>query len=130
MNKITLEVRRTAHTAVRLPFERLAERVLPRGYHLSLVLCGDSLSKRLNRMHRGKTYTPNVLSFPLSKLHGEIFINVNVAAREARRYSVPTSARIAHLFVHGCAHLKGLPHGVQMDSLEHKVLNGEGISRW
>lgn len=130
MNTITLNVRRTAHTAVRLPFERLAARILPSGYHLSLVLCGDTLSRRLNHEYRKKTYTPNVLSFPLSTSEGEIFLNVRVAEREARRFGVPISARIAHLFVHGCAHLRGLPHGTQMDTLETRTLRAEGIAHW
>ena len=130
MNKIVLEVRRTAHTAVRLPFERLAGRILPAQYRLSVVLCGDALSKRLNREYRQKTYTPNVLSFPLSKTEGEIFINVHVAAREARHYGVPVKARIAHLFVHGCAHLRGLPHGARMDALEARTLRAEGFRYW
>ncbi len=123
-------MRRTARSAVRLPFLRLAEHTLPQGYHLSLVLCGDALSRRLNRKYRNKTYTPNVLSFPISKTEGEIFINVRVAAREARRFRVSLQARIAHLFVHGCAHLRGLPHGNAMDALEARALKAEGFSRW
>ncbi len=130
MKKISLDVRRTARSAVRLPFEQLAERILPKGYHLSLVLCGDTLSRRLNNEHRKKTYTPNVLSFPISRAEGEIFINVRVAAREARRYQVPLQARIAHLFVHGCAHLRGLPHGKKMDALEARTLRALGFARW
>lgn len=130
MKQITLDTRRTVRSAVRLPFERLAERVLPPGYHLSLVLCGDTLSRRLNREHRNKSYTPNVLSFPLSRTEGEIFINVRVAAREARRYGVSYHARVAHLFVHGCAHLRGLSHGNSMDALESRTLRAEGFTCW
>ncbi len=130
MKKISLDVRRTARSAVRLPFERLAERILPKGYRLSLVLCGDTLSRRLNREHRGKTYAPNVLSFPIARNEGEIFINIRVAAREARRYRVPLQARIAHLFVHGCAHLRGLPHGNTMDALEARTLRALGFTHW
>ena len=130
MKAVTLEVRHTTQNTVRLPFERLARSILPPGYSLSLVLCGDTLSRRLNREHRGKSYTPNVLSFPISKTEGEIFINVRVASREARRYSVPVKARIAHLFVHGCAHLRGLPHGKAMDALEARALRAAGISKW
>jgi len=105
-----------------LPFEELAAAILPRNYELSLVICGDSLAQRMNKMYRKKTYKPNVLSFPLSKHEGEIFLNIRKAAREARRLGIPARARIAHLFVHGCTHLRGLKHGTTMDRLEQKVL--------
>ena len=34
----------------------------------------EKLAQKLNKTYRKKTYTPNVLSFPLSKNEGEIFI--------------------------------------------------------
>lgn len=126
-HSITLDVRRTVHT-VRLPFEELASDVLPRGYELSLVLCADSLATRMNKKYRKKTYSPNVLSFPLSKKEGEIFLNIRKAEREAHMMGISPRDRIAHLFVHGCAHLKGLPHGNKMDALEARVLTRLGFA--
>ncbi|MEK7509389.1 MAG: rRNA maturation RNase YbeY [Patescibacteria group bacterium] len=117
-----VEITRTVKDTVRLPFEEMARAVLPANYELSLVICGDMLAQRMNTQYRKKTYKPNVLSFPLSKHEGEIFLNIRKAAREARRLGIPARARIAHLFVHGCAHLKGLDHGKRMDALERKVL--------
>lgn len=112
----------------RVPFAHLAESALPRTYTLSLVLCGDALASRLNREYRKKTYTPNVLSFPLSHTEGEIFINVRQAAREAIRAGIPIRDRIAHLFVHGCLHLSGLPHGNVMDRRERSILSRASFS--
>ncbi|OGG60832.1 rRNA maturation RNase YbeY [Candidatus Kaiserbacteria bacterium RIFCSPHIGHO2_01_FULL_56_24] len=117
-----VEIRRTVQNAVRLPFEDIAKAVLPKGYQLSLVVCGDTLAQRMNKEYRKKTYKPNVLSFPLSKNEGEIFLNVRKAEREARAMGISARSRIAHLFVHGCAHLKGLDHSDRMDALEQKVL--------
>jgi rRNA maturation RNase YbeY len=72
-------------------------------------------------------YAPNVLSFPLAKNEGEIFLNVRKAEREAKTFGVAARSRIAHLFVHGCFHLAGLPHGKKMDSGEEKVLKKWGL---
>lgn len=102
----------------RVPFEKLARRILGAKYELSLVICGDARARALNTRHRGKTYKANVLSFPLSKTEGEIFLNMQAARREAKKYGVPFSARIRLLFVHACLHLKGKRHGKAMDRLE------------
>lgn len=110
----------------RVPFERIARVLLPKDYSLSLVIAGRTLTKRLNVERRKKTYEPNVLSFPLSKKEGEIFINPHVARREARRGGISMNYRIAHLFAHGCLHLIGLDHGTKMDTKEAAVLKKFG----
>lgn len=106
----------------RVPFERIATRILGTSYTLSLVMCGDMLAQRLNREYRKKTYKPNVLSFPLSKTEGEIFLNRRKAEREATLYGVSARERIAFLFIHACLHLKGFDHGNTMDRLEQTYL--------
>ena len=115
-----------------VPFSRIARRILPRRYTLSLVLCADARARRINRMYRrkkfGKSYSPNVLSFNLNEREGEIFLNVRKAAREARALRITTNARIAHLFVHGCLHLFGLSHGKAMDAREKKILKEFGFA--
>ena len=106
----------------RIAFEEIARDVLGAGYELSLVICGDKLAQRMNKEYRKKTYYPNVLSFPLSKSEGEIFLNVRKAAREAREFRVPLKSRLALLYVHGLYHLKGLDHGTKMERLEAATL--------
>ena len=64
---------RTKHPS--LPYEVIARDILGAEYTLSLVFVGDAKSRALNKNYRNKTYTPNVLSFPLSDSMGEIFIN-------------------------------------------------------
>lgn len=85
-------------------------------------MCGDALAQRMNKSYRNKTYKPNVLSFPLSKTEGEIFLNVECAVREAKRFGVSLEERLALLFVHGCFHLKGLKHGAIMEDKERRAL--------
>lgn len=106
----------------RIPYEKIADAVLGRRYELSLVVCGDALSRRINKTYRRRTYAPNVLSFPLAKHEGEIFLNLRCAEREAKIFNLPLRTRIAHLFVHGCCHLKGLNHGKRMEQIEQRIL--------
>ena len=105
-----------------IPFENIADTILGKNYELSLVVCGDDLARRMNKEYRKKKYKPNILSFPLSKKEGEIFLNVRAAAREARRLKVALRDRLALLFVHGCFHLKGLQHGRIMEAQEQRIL--------
>ncbi len=113
--------------ARRIAYEEIAESILGTGYELSLVICGDTLATRMNIEHRKKTYSPNVLSFPLDKQEGEIFLNIRCAEREAKRYGIALRERITYLFVHGCFHLKGLDHGDAMEAGEKCIMKRFGF---
>lgn len=118
-----IEIRNTTRGPLpRVPFEALARAILPKGHHLSLVVCADTLAQRINRTYRKKHYVPNVLSFPLGNSEGEIFLNVRTAEREAKKYGMTMRAWSTLLFIHGCLHLKGMRHGKRMESLEQKLL--------
>lgn len=106
----------------RVPFEKMARAILGPQYELSLVICGDTLARSLNHTYRKKGYPANILSFPIGKKEGEVFLNIRKAEREARTFDISAREHIAHLFVHGCFHLKGYTHGSAMDSLETRVL--------
>ncbi len=123
MGSPSIDIKSTIRGPVpRISFEAMAEAVLGKHYELSLVICGDTLARRMNREHRKKSYRPNVLSFPYSKTEGEIFLNVRCAAREAKRGGIPLSKRVALLYVHGLFHLKGLDHSDHMEAEEQKIL--------
>lgn len=111
----------------RIPFERMARDVLGPAYQLSLVLCADTLARRINQQYRKKSYAPNVLSFEFSAHEGEIFLNLRKAAREARQYGTTLTRRAALLYVHGLFHLKGMPHGDAMETAEQRVLRKFGL---
>ncbi len=124
----SVDIRNTTRSNTpRIPFEKIAKAILPKTYSLSIVVCGDNLSRRMNREYRKKTYAPNVLSFPIGKIEGEIFLNIRKAEREAKTFGMKTIDRTAHLFVHGCFHLLGYDHGEKMDALEVKVLRKFGF---
>ncbi len=105
-----------------LSYEKIKQKILGNRYELSLVFVGKDKAASLNRTYRHKTYSPNVLSFPLSPTAGEIFICPYVAAREAAKYHLSPNGYVAYLFIHGCLHLKGYDHGDTMDALEQKFL--------
>lgn len=98
-------------------------------YRASIVFAGPVRMQALNRTYRKKSYTPNVLSFPLAKNEGEMFICPSVAAREARAARVSTRARTAYLVIHGLLHLKGLAHGATMTRSEERLCKKFNLPR-
>ena len=105
-----------------LPFLALKERLLGKRYALSLVIVGDAKSQKLNMLYRKKSYTPNVLSFPLDEKNGEIFLNLKQAKREHRARGESFEYFVALLFIHSMLHLIGYAHGATMESEEQKLL--------
>jgi probable rRNA maturation factor len=99
-------------------YAALAAEILGGDYSLSLVFSDEATIQQLNVTYRAKDYVPNVLSFPLLPGTGEIYICPEVAAKESAEYGHTPAEQIQYLFVHGCLHLKGLPHGKEMDRLE------------
>lgn len=106
----------------KIPFETIKKHILGSSYELSLVLIGDALAQKLNKEHKNKTNPTNILSFPISKTEGEIFINVRRAERDAKKFGHTSREHIAFLFIHGCLHLKGEVHGASMEAQEERLL--------
>ena len=104
-----------------LPFKALLEAVLGKSYDLSLVIIGDSRSRELNLHYRGKDAPANVLSFPLSKQEGEIFLNLKQIKRDEKKFGVTGAKLVARMFIHGLFHLKGMEHGSRMERHEEAL---------
>lgn len=113
-----VSINHTIRSYPRHPYAEVAEAILGKRYDVSLVFIGARRAKTLNQTTRNKDYVPNVLSFELDATHGEIFICPPVAATEAKKFDLSPRGYILYLFIHGCLHLKGLPHGAKMDALE------------
>lgn len=118
----------TKDTLPRVSFAEIKNAILGKKYELSLVFCGNRKSKELNKKYRNKDYTPNVLSFPLDKNSGEIFINPHIAKKEAPNFNKKYTNFVGYLFIHGCLHLKGMEHGSTMDKAEEKFCKEFRIS--
>lgn len=118
----TFSVSKTVRSYPTLPYEQIKNDILGKRYTLSLVFVGERRAAALNTEYRKKTYVPNVLSFPLDDMHGEIYITPRVAARECKKWDLTKTQYIAYLFIHGCLHLKGHLHGATMEKAEKQYL--------
>lgn len=119
---------KTLKKVPRVPFLDIATKILGQDYDLSLVFCGDKLSHRLNNTYRQKDKPTNILSFPLDKNLGEIFLNFAKIEKECIIEEQTLAFRLAYLFIHGCLHLKGFDHGSKMEEQEEKFLKYFSIS--
>ena len=86
---------------------------------LSLALIGDLAMAELNERHRDKRGPTDVLSFSLLEgahsefrgaLLGDVVIDVEQAARQARRARRSLDDELARLMIHGVLHLLGHDH--------------------
>ncbi len=107
----------------RVVWQEIAERVLGKGYDMSLVFVGDARSKALNRLYRKKNKPANVLSFPISPDMGEVVLNLKQAESEARSLGINARRQSAYLFIHGLLHLKGYRHGSTMERTERELMS-------
>ncbi len=132
-------------------FRDIKEKVLGKGYELSLVFVGADRMRALNRQHRGKDYATDILSFDLDEHEcdhdheheehgvfiktaaelkygtGEILINPEKARAKAKEFDRTFDNYIQFLFVHGLMHLKGHDHeddagAKKMEAAEKKTL--------
>ncbi len=94
---------------------------------LSLRIVSDKTMRTLNRDHRGKDKSTDVLSFPQREwtepaspgepltVHaedplGDIVISVDTAKRQAADYDAPLERELERLLIHGILHLLGHDH--------------------
>lgn len=117
----------TIHTTTRRPwptrgFSDIAQAILGTRYDCSLVIVGDRRARTLNRTRRGRDAPANVLTFPITNQHGEVFINVRRVEREAHTFGLSKEGHAQYLFIHACLHLKGYAHGSRMERAEDRFL--------
>ena len=117
---MSFSISKSAKTYPQLPYQEIKEKILGKAYSLSLNFIGEKRAYTLNVKHRNARYTPNVLSFPLTKEAGEIYITPQIAIKEALAYEMTSTGYTGYLFIHGLLHLKGYPHGDTMEKLEKK----------
>lgn len=106
----------------RLPFVSIKNKILGEKYELSLSLLTSQKQKQINLKYRGKNETTNILSFPLSKISGEITIDPTKVKKDAILFNMTYTQFFKYLFIHGCLHLKGFKHSSIMDTEEKKYL--------
>ena len=76
---------------------------------VSLIFCTNYAIRKLNARYRGIDRPTDVLSFTMGDddLLGEIYISLQRAEVQSRRFGTGFDCEIARLFVHGFFHLLG-----------------------
>ncbi len=105
----------------RFAYTEIAATTLP-GWEISLAFVGSHQARALNERLRGKSYTPNVLSYTLDSRSGEIIICLAEAEKQAPAHGMSRRIFVLYLFIHGLLHLKGWAHGGTMEKCERKLL--------
>jgi rRNA maturation RNase YbeY len=105
----------------RFAYEEVKIAILGKHYDLTMIVTDSARMKKLNTIYRDKEIATDILSFPLSKNEGEIYICPSETKKEAKKIGRTYENFFAYLFIHGCAHLKGYDHGAIMDGIEAKM---------
>ena len=95
----------------------------------------DKTIKKLNKMHRGKDYATDVLSYELPECFpsssgvcvGDIIISVETASRNAKEDGKTLKAELMELLVHGILHLCGYDHEDVPKAKRDKMFKMQGI---
>jgi len=117
MLSVTRTVKKTPAISKEL-FLCIKNEILGKRYELNIAFIGSTRAASLNKKYRNKTYTPNILSFPVDDSLGEIFLCVPVLKQAAKKEKMSDKNYALFLFIHGCLHLKGIAHGEKMEQLE------------
>lgn len=112
----------TKSTLPGVPFLAIKEKILGKGYDLSISFVSSKDALALNSAHRGKDYVPNTLSFSLSKKSGEIILCMSAIRNEYRSFGMTLQKYLVFLVIHSCLHLKGYAHGGTMERKEKELL--------
>lgn len=110
-----------------VPFVEIKNAILGKKYELSLVFPNKKTATELHEDWKNKPGPVNILSFPIDKNVGEIFISLHQAKTECEKFDRKYDNYVAFLFIHGCAHLKGYTHGNAMEVYEKKIRKKFGI---
>ena len=115
-------INKTKGKLPRLPFVQLKNEILGEPYDISIVFVSPKESHRINLTYRQKDKSTNVLSFPLSKTSGEIFLDMKTSAKDAPNFDMTPTKFLLFLVIHAMLHLKGFEHGSTMERQEKKFL--------
>lgn len=123
---MSISITNTTRSKPSLPFLEIKNDILGQQYELSIALIGETRARAVNKKSRNKPYAPNVLSFPLTKTSGEVYLCPMVANKEANNFGHSKRKHLIFLYIHGLLHLKGLDHGRKMEGLEDVYLKKYG----
>ena len=105
---------------------------------VSVVVVGDEESRRVNHAHLGHDYETDVIAFDLTGdqvepgPEGEIYVNADLAAREALERGHDPFSELAFYVAHGLLHLLGYDDAsdaerAHLHSLQRRYLEVAGV---
>jgi len=76
---------------------------------ISIVYVTDQYSRKLNRQYLSHDEPTDVLAFRMEEdpLEGEVYVNLDRARVQAKRYGVSFKNEVGRLLIHGLLHLVG-----------------------
>ena len=111
----------TNATLPRVAFDVIKKAALGDAYKMNVIIASPATMKLLNKIYRDINKPTDILSFPLSKKEGDMYICLPEARKEAKKFDRPYENFLSFLFIHGCVHLKGYDHGGTMEKIEAKI---------
>lgn len=103
-----------------LSFDKYKSAILGDDYELSIVFVSEGKIKKLNKTYREIDKVTDILSFPISKKAGDIFICKKYADKKSTGFDRSPANYLAFLVIHGLVHLKGFEHSSKMESIENR----------
>src|SRR5207244_3590366 len=85
MSRFTM-TNETRASIPRASFRSMKEAVLGKGYELTVTFIPAGKMRKLNKIFRDIDKPTDILSFPLSKNEGEIYITPSETRREAKNF--------------------------------------------
>lgn len=122
LEKKNLSVIRKKGDLPKVNYSLIKKSILGDDYNLSIIFCTPNESKIRNKTYRDKDYPTNILSFPLSKSEGEIYISLKKTRSDAKNFDMSYIKFLHLLLIHGMLHLKGHEHSSKMEEQEDKYL--------
>ncbi|MDP3958014.1 MAG: rRNA maturation RNase YbeY [bacterium] len=120
-------IRKTKGKLPRLPFSKLKNAVLGKSYELSIVFASPAETRRLNRAYRNKDKAANILSFPLSKKSGELYLCEREIRKSEKEFGLAGTKLLVYFIIHGMLHLEGASHGSKMRKSEARLHRRFGL---
>ncbi|MCL5020587.1 MAG: rRNA maturation RNase YbeY [Bacteroidetes bacterium] len=99
---------------------------------ITVVFVDDDYLLDVNRRFLSHNYKTDVIAFDLGEdgtIEGEIYVSVERARVQARRYRIPLKKELVRLIVHGVLHLAGWEDKTRSQKLRMRRRENEFIER-
>ena len=112
----------------------LAGEKIKKNVIINIILCNDKYITELNTKFVKHNYSTDVLAFPLSDkttdIQGEIYINLDKVAEQAKEYAVTFREELARLVAHGLLHLIGYQDDTNSNKKEMHDLENYYVNKY